>query len=320
MKYDVVALGELLIDFTIDGKSNQGNNTYEANPGGAPCNVLAMLNKMNKKTAFIGKVGNDAFGQILKKTIDDVGIDSKGLMFDEHVNTTLAFVNIDENGERSFSFYRNPGADMMLTEEEVDFEIIKNAKIFHFGTLSMTHEKVRMATKRAIDEAKKRNILISFDPNLRPLLWEDLNLAREQIDFGCSVCDILKIEAEEAKFLTNCDNIQEAVEILQNKYNIKIILLTAGSKGSTTYYKDLVVKQEAYLQSNTIDTTGAGDTFCGSCLGYIIENDIDNLNEEKIKDMISFASAAASIVTTKKGAICSMPEIEEVEKLRKKYE
>ena len=124
MKYDVVALGELLIDFTIDGKSNQGNNTYEANPGGAPCNVLAMLNKMNKKTAFIGKVGNDAFGQILKKTIDDVGIDSKGLMFDEHVNTTLAFVNIDENGERSFSFYRNPGADMMLTEEEVDFEKI----------------------------------------------------------------------------------------------------------------------------------------------------------------------------------------------------
>ena len=241
-------------------------------------------------------------------------------MFDEHVNTTLAFVNIDENGERSFSFYRNPGADMMLTEEEVDFEIIKNAKIFHFGTLSMTHEKVRIATKRAIDEAKKRNILISFDPNLRPLLWEDLNLAREQIDFGCSVCDILKIEDEEAKFLTNCDNIEEAVEILKNKYNIKIILLTAGSKGSTAYYKDLVVKQEAYLQSNTIDTTGAGDTFCGSCLGYIIENDIDNLNEEKIKDMISFASAAASIVTTKKGAICSMPEIEEVEKLRKKYE
>ena len=134
------------------------------------------------------------------------------------------------------------------------------------------------------------------------------------------VCDILKIEDEEAKFLTNCDNIEEAVEILKNKYNIKIILLTAGSKGSTAYYKDLVVKQEAYLQSNTIDTTGAGDTFCGSCLGYIIENDIDNLNEEKIKDMISFASAAASIVTTKKGAICSMPEIEEVEKLRKKYE
>ena len=184
----------------------------------------------------------------------------------------------------------------------------------------MTHEKVRIATKMAIDEAKKLNILISFDPNLIPLLWEDLNLAREQIDFGCSVCDILKIEDEEAKFLTNCDNIEEAVEILKNKYNIKIILLTAGSKGSTAYYKDLVVKQEAYLQSNTIDTTGAGDTFCGSCLGYIIENDIDNLNEEKIKDMISFASAAASIVTTKKGAICSMPEIEEVEKLRKKYE
>ena len=207
---------------------------------------------------------------------------------------------------------------MMLTEEEVNFELIRNSKIFHFGTLSMTHEKVRIATKKAIEEAKKQNILISFDPNLRPLLWEDLNLAKEQIDFGCSVCDILKIEDEEAKFLTNCDNIDEAVEILKNKYNIKLILLTAGSKGSIAYYKDLVIKQEAYLQDNTIDTTGAGDTFCGSCLGYIIDNNIDELNAEKIKDMLSFASAAASIVTTRKGAICSMPEIEEVERLRNK--
>ena len=277
-----------------------------------------MLNKMDKKTAFIGKVGQDAFGQILKNTIDNVGISSEGLVFDDKVNTTLAFVNTDENGERSFSFYRNPGADMMLTEEEVNFELIRNSKIFHFGTLSMTHEKVRIATKKAIEEAKKQNILISFDPNLRPLLWEDLNLAKEQIDFGCSVCDILKIEDEEAKFLTNCDNIDEAVEILKNKYNIKLILLTAGSKGSIAYYKDLVIKQEAYLQDNTIDTTGAGDTFCGSCLGYIIDNNIDELNEEKIKDMLSFASAAASIVTTRKGAICSMPEIEEVERLRNK--
>lgn len=315
MKYDVVALGELLIDFTIDGKSSQGNNTYEANPGGAPCNVLAMLNRMNKKTAFIGKVGKDAFGQILKSTIDKIGIDSKGLVFDEKVNTTLAFVNIDENGERSFSFYRNPGADMMLTEEDVDFEIIRNSKIFHFGTLSMTHEKVRQATKKAVQEAKKENILISFDPNLRELLWEDLSLAKEQIDYGCSVCDILKIEDEELKFLTDCYEIEKAVEILKSKYDIKLILVTEGSKGSTAYYKDLVIKQDAYLQKSTIDTTGAGDTYCGSCLGYLIDNSIDELNEVKIKEMISFASAAASIVTTRKGAICSMPHPTEVEDL-----
>lgn len=315
MKYDVVALGELLIDFTIDGKSSQGNNTYEANPGGAPCNVLAMLNRMNKKTAFIGKVGKDAFGQILKSTIDQIGIDSKGLVFDEKVNTTLAFVNIDENGERSFSFYRNPGADMMLTEEEVDFEIVRNSKIFHFGTLSMTHEKVRQATKKAVEEAKKENILISFDPNLRELLWEDLSLAKEQIDYGCSVCDILKIEDEELKFLTDCYEIEKAVEILKSKYDIKLILITEGSKGSTAYYKDLVIKQDAYLQKSTVDTTGAGDTYCGSCLGYLIDNSIDELNEVKIKEMISFASAAASIVTTRKGAICSMPHPTEVEDL-----
>lgn len=315
MKYDVVALGELLIDFTIDGKSSNGNNTYEANPGGAPCNVLAMLNRMNKKTAFIGKVGKDAFGQILKSTIDKIGIDSKGLVFDEKVNTTLAFVNIDENGERSFSFYRNPGADMMLTEEDVDFEIIRNSKIFHFGTLSMTHKKVRQATKKAVEEAKKENILISFDPNLRELLWEDLSLAKEQMDYGCSVCDILKIEDEELKFLTDCYEIEKAVEILKSKYDIKLILVTEGSKGSTAYYKDLVIKQDAYLQKNTIDTTGAGDTYCGSCLGYLIDNSIDELNEVKIKEMISFASAAASIVTTRKGAICSMPHPTEVEDL-----
>ena len=315
MKYDVVALGELLIDFTIDGESSQGNNTYEANPGGAPCNVLAMLNRMNKKTAFIGKVGKDAFGQILKSTIDKIGIDSRGLVFDEKVNTTLAFVNIDENGERSFSFYRNPGADMMLTEEEVDLEIVRNSKIFHFGTLSMTHEKVRQATKKAVQEAKKENILISFDPNLRELLWEDLSLAKEQIDYGCSVCDILKIEDEELKFLTDCYETEKAVEILKSKYDIKLILVTEGSKGSTAYYKDLVIKQDAYLQKSTIDTTGAGDTYCGSCLGYLIDNSIDELNEVKIKEMISFASAAASIVTTRKGAICSMPHPTEVEDL-----
>lgn len=317
MKYDVVALGELLIDFTLNGSSEQGNNIYEANPGGAPCNVLAMLNKMNKKTAFIGKVGQDAFGKILKNTIDEVGIDSTGLVFDEHVNTTLAFVNTDENGERNFSFYRKPGADMMLNINEVDFDLIRDTRIFHFGTLSMTHEEARKATKAAIKEAQSENKLISFDPNLRPLLWDDLNNAKEQIDFGCSVCHVLKIEDEEAKFLTGCNDIYEAVEIIKNKYKIKLILVTAGSKGSTAYYKDLKIKQEAYLQETTIDTTGAGDTFCGSCLGYLIDNDINDLNEENIKEMISFASAAASIVTTKKGAIRSMPQIKEVEELIK---
>lgn len=315
MKYDVVALGELLIDFTLNGTSQQGNNMYEANPGGAPCNVLAMLNKMNKKTAFIGKVGEDAFGKILKDTIDEVGIDSTGLVFDKYVNTTLAFVNTDESGDRSFSFYRKPGADMMLNTDEVNLDLIRDTKIFHFGTLSMTHKDVREATKKAIKEAKDTNKLISFDPNLRPLLWDDINDAKKQIDFGCSVCDILKIEDEEAKFLTGCNEINEAVEIIKNKYNIKLILVTAGSKGSTAYYKNLKVKQEAYLQDTTIDTTGAGDTFCGCCLGYLIDNNIDDLNEDKIKAMISFASAAASIVTTRKGAIRSMPNVEEVKKL-----
>ena len=179
--YDVIALGELLVDFTNNGTSDQGNMLFEANPGGAPCNVLAMLAKLGKKTAFIGKVGNDMFGAMLKETIERVGISSKELKVDKNVNTTLAFVHTFPDGDRAFSFYRNPGADMMLTEDEVDDTFVQSTKIFHFGTLSMTHENVRNATKKAVKAAKKNGSLISFDPNLREPLWESLEEAKKQI-------------------------------------------------------------------------------------------------------------------------------------------
>ena len=201
-KFDVVALGELLIDFTENGMSGQGNPVYEANPGGAPCNVLAMLSKAGRKTAFIGKVGQDIFGNRLKTALTEVGIDTSNLVMDKDVRTTLAFVETLAGGDRDFSFYRNPGADMMLREDELQEEIVGNGKIFHFGTLSMTHEAVRKATKRAVDAAKESGALISFDPNLRPPLWESLQMAKEQAAYGFSQCDILKISDNEIRWFT----------------------------------------------------------------------------------------------------------------------
>ena len=214
---DVTALGELLIDF-----AQKDTNTFEGNPGGAPCNVLAMLNKAKKKTAFIGKVGNDMFGNQLKAVIEEIGIDARGLVVDDSVRTTLAFVKFDETGDRDFSFYRNPGADMMLKESEVDLDLIKDSKIFHFGTLSMTHEGVREATKKAVACAKENGAIISFDPNLRPPLWDDLDEAREQMKAGCALCDFIKIEDEELKFMTGKDTIEEGVKDLQDAYDMKI--------------------------------------------------------------------------------------------------
>ena len=270
-KYDVVALGELLIDFTDNGISGQGNTIFEANPGGAPCNVLAMLQKLGNKTAFIGKVGKDIFGTKLKEVLKEVGIDTSGLVMDKKVRTTLAFVQTLKGGDRDFSFYRNPGADMMLEEGDINNSLIKNCKIFHFGTLSMTHKGVRKATKKAIKKAKESGALISFDPNLRPPLWESLNDAKKQVEYGLSQCDILKISDNEIQWFTGEKDFDKGIKKLQDKYSIKLIVLSMGKDGSRAYYKDLRVEKPAFVQKNTIETTGAGDTFGGCCLNFILK-------------------------------------------------
>ena len=313
-KYDVIALGELLIDFTMNGKSEQGNNMFEACPGGAPCNVLALLSKMGRKTAFVGKVGKDQFGTLLRETIREAGIDESHLVEDEEVNTTLAFVHTFPDGDREFSFYRNPGADMMLNVDEVDADFIKNTKIFHFGTLSMTHDAVRMATKKAVDSARDGGCLISFDPNLRAPLWSSLDLAKEQMEYGFGVCDILKISDNEIQFVSGKEDYDEGIAYLQEKYNIPMILLTMGKDGSRAYYKGMRVERPGFTVK-AIETTGAGDTFCGSTLNYIVEHGFDDLTEDQLGELLTFANAAAAIVTTKKGAIRSMPERAEVEAL-----
>ena len=314
-KFDVVALGELLIDFTENGISTQGNPILEANPGGAPCNVLAMLNKLGKKTAFIGKVGNDTFGRQLAEEVQQSGTDTTNLILDDTVHTTLAFVHTFPDGEREFSFYRNPGADMMLKKEEVMADIIKEAKIFHFGTLSSTHEGVRAATRYAIDIAKESGALISFDPNLREPLWDFLEDARKEIEYGLSKCDILKISDNELEFMTGTKDYSKGVEILREQYDIKIIFVTLGKDGSLACYKDLTSEQPTFSEIKAIEKTGAGDTFEGCALNYLLEHDFDSLKEENLSELLLFANAGASLITTRKGALKVMPDKTEIENL-----
>ncbi len=311
--FDVAALGELLIDFTENGLSEQGNPLLEANPGGAPCNVLAMLTKLGKKTTFIGKVGKDQFGAQLKNGLEEAGIDTQSLIMDDEVHTTLAFVHTFEDGDRDFSFYRNPGADMMLKKEEVPMDVIAASRIFHFGTLSSTHPGVREATRSALDHAKKNGLLISFDPNLREPLWDSLEDARREISYGLGFCDILKISDNEMEFMTGTTDYTAGVKKLQESYSIPLILVTLGKDGSRAYYKDQMVEAAPFLQDNTIETTGAGDTFCASILNYVLEHGLENLNSEQLTQMLTFANAAASLITTRKGALRVMPTKEEVQ-------
>lgn len=313
-RYDVTALGELLIDFTQNALTEQGNPLFEANPGGAPCNVLAMLNKLGKKTAFIGKVGQDQFGVMLKGVLDELGIGTESLFLDEEVRTTLAFVHTAEDGDRDFAFYRNPGADMMLTEAEVTKEMVVNSRIFHFGTLSMTHEGVREATKKALRLAKENGILVSFDPNLRPPLWKNLADAKEQILYGLGQCDVLKIADEELSFVTDCGTIEEGVAFLRREFpQIKLILVTMGKAGSWAFQGEEAVMAEPFLNPDTIETTGAGDTFCACILNYVLEHGLEQMGREGLLEMLTFANAASSIITTRRGALKVMPERAEVE-------
>lgn len=308
-KYDVVALGELLIDFTDSGLSPQGNMLMEANPGGAPCNVLAMLRKLGKSCAFIGKVGDDIFGHHLKKTIEEVGISSEGLMSDPDVRTTLAFVKTYEDGDRDFSFYRNPGADMMLRADELPEDMLKSTRIFHFGTLSMTHEGVKEATVKAVDIAKKSGSLISFDPNLRPPLWADMDAAKEAMEWGLSQCDIVKIADNEGEFLTGESDPKEAARILHERYpNISMFNITLGPDGSYHEDGENSVFVPAKKLGGTIETTGAGDTFCASVINAVLEKGSTDMSVQEISDMLTFANTAAYLITTKKGALRVMPE------------
>lgn len=313
--YDVVALGELLIDFTPEGKSENGNMLFERNPGGAPANVLACLAKLGKRTSFIGKVGEDEFGRFLRQVLIDKGIAVDGLAMDREVNTTLAFVHLQADGERSFSFYRNPGADTRLKPEEIKEEMF-DARIFHFGSLSLTDEPARSATITALNMAKDTKLLVSYDPNLRPHLWPNLDEARTQILSVIDQADIVKVSGEELKFLTDSEDIKDGSERLYQEYGLRMLLVTLGKDGCYYRLGDFCGQVPGF-KVNTIDTTGAGDAFLGGILFQIFqrENKIEHWTAEEIAMSVEFANAIGALVTTRKGAIPAMPNLAEIEQL-----
>lgn len=311
-EYDVIALGELLVDFNALHSNDFDSVVYESNPGGAPCNVLAMLSNLQKRTAFIGKVGDDFLGHALQQRIVKMGISTEGLSKDKKRNTTLAFLNDSKTYPHQYLFYRNRTADMNLDEGDVDADMLSRTRIFHFGSLSFTHKRCRKATRKAIKAAKSKHRLISFDPNYRPVLWPGEEEARKWMLYGCSVCDILKVEASELAFITQQTTIQNGVDFLQKHYSISLILVTSGEAGSQAFMGNRKVYQEAFLTNRTIDTTGAGDTFLGCCLAYILEQGME-LSDHQLQEMLFRANAAASLETTRKGAIRAMPTQAELE-------
>ena len=313
--YDVTALGELLIDFTKNDISAQGNPMFEANPGGAPCNVLSMLQKLGKKTAFLGKIGADMFGRLLRERAGAEGIDLSGLVEDQDIPTTLAFVQTFANGDRDFSFYRKPGADMMLTSQEIreHENKIRETAIFHFGTLSMTDEPADEATRTAIAIAKEAGCLVSFDPNYRPPLWSSVEKAKDKMRYGMEHCDILKISDNEIEFLTGETDYEKGLRMLADKFEIPLAFATLGPDGSMALCDGVLVRQAGFKNPDTIETTGAGDTFMACALNGVLENGGIRMDGETMQKTLRFANAAASLITTRRGALSVMPKKEEVE-------
>ena len=314
--FDVAALGELLVDMTQNGESAQGNPLFEANPGGAPANVLAMLQKLGKRCAFLGKVGQDSFGDMLERTLRDAGIDVSGLRRDPEVPTTLALVHSLPGGDRDFSFYRKPGADVLLRPEELERDVLRACRVFHFGTLSLTDEPCRSATAEAVDAAEAAGVLLSFDPNLREPLWPSPENAREQIAWGLARCGVCKIADNELRFMTGQTDFDRGAAALRSRYpSIRLLCVTAGAGGSYAYYGAQRVFEPACALGGVVDTTGAGDTFCACMLNYVLDHGLAALSDAQLSEMLRFANAAAYLVTTKKGAIRSMPERSDVERI-----
>lgn len=308
---DIVALGEILIDFTPCGTNEQGIALFARNPGGAPANVLAMNAKLGGTSAFIGKVGTDGFGRFLRKTLQDCGIDDRGLVEDTSIPTTLAFVQLDEHGDRSFSFYRKPGADLMLSGTEIRRELIDQCKIFHFGSLSLTGEPCRSACLDAAMYAKQQGRRISFDPNYRALLWDSEEAAREQMLRGIVLADILKVSEEEMLLITGTEDLEKGSQQLMDM-GPSLVLITLGEKGA--FYRNRThAAQIPTCPVHAIDTTGSGDAFVGALLWSLRDMSDAEICEGDLSPVIRFACAAGSLTATRSGAIPALPTREEIE-------
>ncbi len=310
---DVVALGELLIDFATIGTDSEGYPTMAAHPGGAPANFLAALTKFGASTALLGKVGTDTFGQLLTGTLQQAGIETRGLIATDDVFTTLAFVTFDANGDRKFAFSRKPGADTCIRFEELDLSLIDEAKVFHFGTLSLTDEPARSATYQAVAYAKRQGKLITYDPNLRKPLWADLEECKRQLIWGISQADVMKISDEEVEFLFGL-GVEESAAYLMKNFNLKLVFVTCGADGC--YFKNAVAsgKVPGVTGIKVIDTTGAGDIFGGSAVWKLLQlgKSPEALTEEELRDIATFACTSASLSTTRSGGITSVHSYDEI--------
>ncbi len=311
--YDICTFGEILIDFTHIGQSETGQNIFAQNPGGAPANVLVCASKLGAKTAFLGKAGQDMHGEFLKKTLENENVNTEGFLLDKHFFTTLAFVELNEHGDRRFAFARKPGADTQMKNEEIDIDIVEKSKIFHVGSLSLTDEPSKGTTFYAIEKARQAQVLISYDPNYRASLWKSESIAKEQMQR--IITDIMKISDEETLLLTHHQDYKQAAQELLEK-GVKIVVVTLGNEGAYVRTKSQEVLVEGY-KSKVVDTTGAGDSFWGGFLyniaKYYDENkDIENISQEKLIEITKFANIVASLCVEKSGAIPAMPTKEEV--------
>ena len=310
---DVVALGELLIDFTCRSVDSEGYPTMEAHPGGAPANFLAALTKFGAKTAMLGKVGNDAFGKMLVGTLNNAGIGTDGMVIDDRVFTTLAFVTLDASGDREFSFARKPGADTQIRFDELNLRLIDEAKVFHFGTLSQTAEPARSATVQAVAYAKKQGKLVTYDPNLRKPLWSSLDEAKEQMIWGLKQADVVKISDEEVEFLFGLGVEEGAAYILEN-YGVQLVFVTCGAEGCYFANGSASGHVPSLSGIQVVDTTGAGDIFGGSAVWKLLQfgKKPADLNADELRDTVTFACTSAGMSTTKPGGISSVPKLEDV--------
>lgn len=311
--YDVIAIGELLIDFTLDRVQDDGYPVMAAHPGGSVANCLAALSKYGRKTALLSKVGDDALGRQLAATIRDAGIDDRNVILTNEAFTTLAFVTRDANGEREFSFARKPGADTLLTTSDIDFSLLDQTRVLHFGTVGMTVEPSRSTHRKIVEYAKQAGKLITFDPNLRENLWSDLNEAKEQMFWGLSQADVVKISDNEIEFLFACSP-EEGAERLIKEYGVKLAFVTLGKDGCHFRNRNGAGRVPGLTGVQVVDTTGAGDIFGGSAIRGLLETGVnpDGLSVERMREIARFACTAASLSTTRLGGISSVPSLEEV--------
>lgn len=314
--YDVIAIGELLIDFTMDRVQDDGYPVMAAHPGGSVANFVAALAKFGKQTALISKVGNDALGRQLKQTIADIGSDDRGVILTDDAFTTMGFVTRDKNGEREFSFARKPGADTLLSVEDIDFGMIDRTKVLHFGCVCMTDEPAQSTHYAVVEYARKTGKLVTFDPNLRETIWKDLADAKTQMSWGFAHSDVVKISDNEVEFLFDAKP-EEGAKILMEQYGVKLVFVTLGRDGCYFQNRNASGRVPGYTNLSPVDTTGAGDIFGGSAVYGILETGKapEDLSGDELKNIANFACVAASLSTTKLGGISSVPDITEVKKI-----